>query len=410
MVAKLLPFCGSVTGHDSTIVAYLAYFLLSFLISIVFLPTPSISSCACLIRRAFFSDVPLTNRLQIIRHVASIASFFPVILALAPIDFVIALLYSVFRRPAPPIFICGTPRSGSTMLHRLLIESSSELYGVTHFEWRYPSLLFQLICQFTGLKRLFSDRNYWATSSIGSTLSQMHPNTLGDYEEDAILFEERVGCHPYQFLHLPYSSLNSYYSRFNQPLSGNFFSVRSKLNRLYRFTNILLSPLKFPARRFVSKEVATNERLDFLYENYPGSRFIIITRNPVNYLSSLRPLLEMSTISKTSSHKHLSDPNWWPSWYEWLVWQANLVMCFFRSRSLIVQPRVIHVSYEALTKSPRAELHRIFLFLGLPEDALFKRVLDEFEAAQMTRRRGYEYTPVVVTQSDFAEFINEFYC
>ena len=387
----------------------LSYGLLSFILSFLFLPTPSFGALADLLSRALRPRLCSQARISLFRHLVGTVSFLPVCLAFAPLDILLALVFSLYRPSAPPVFICGTPRSGSTLLHRLLIQSSPKLFGMTHFEWRYPSLVFQIIATISGAKSLASSKSYWKKSPVSNVVSRMHPNSMGDYEEDAILFEERVGFHPYQFLHLPVDNLIQSHTLLPTHAKAGFFSRRAKLFRLYRFTCFILRPLKNSATVFVSKEVASNDKLNSLYDFYPNSRFIVITRHPSHYLSSLKPLLEMSTISKTSSRSHLSDSAWWTSWYDWLCRQANWAANFYSAHALDSSKRVIHVNFESLIDDPRREMNRLFDFLNLPVDSHFDAVIASFESKQAKRDRGYDYVTVPYDPADYAFFLDVFY-
>lgn len=342
-------------------------------------------------------------------HIGSLVLYFPVHLLVLPIDFCVAIIARNILRPSPPVFICGTPRSGSTLLHRLLIDSSSDLFGITHFEWRYPSFLLQLILTLAGIKQWRSKSNYWQDSPVQDTVAKMHPNTLGDYEEDAILFEERVGYHPYQFLHAPVSSLNSRLAFSSLPQSSSPFCLRKRLVRLYWITLCGLYPLKYPSKVFVSKEVASNDKLEDLYRQFPGSRFIVITRSPSGYLSSLRPLLELSTLTKTLSDSHIRDCHWWPSWYNWLAQQAAFVTNFYLNHADQEPCRVLHVRFEDLMEAPRLQLNRIYSFIGLKDTIRLESVIADFEASQARRKRGYDYRPVYFEPADFSSYENLFY-
>ncbi|MFM7675134.1 MAG: sulfotransferase family protein [Synechococcus sp.] len=319
----------------------------------------------------------------------------------------LSVLSKLLSGPAAPVFICGTPRSGSTLIHRLLIESSKDLYGITHYEWRYPSICLQFILALTGIKSLRTSRSYWSGTAVSETASKMHPNCLGDYEEDAILFEERCGHHPYEYLHFPYDSLNSKFSLEPQRGGWNSYPIRRRIMRFFKMYCRSLSLLKHPARRFVSKEVASNERLGLLSEHFPGAYFIVITRHPGDYMSSLLPLLQVSTQAKTDSKAHLDDPAWWPSWYFWLSEQARNVSFFYQE----MRPagNVIHVRFEDLVDNPRACIDRVLDFIGATPRSDYESFMSRFESGQASRARGYCYDPIKLDHNDFSEFIETFY-
>lgn len=231
---------------------------------------------------------------------------------------------------------------------------------------------------------------------------------MGDYEEDAILFEERIAHHPYQNLHSPEPGTLDYFSLISEGDSG-YFSIKAHLERIYYFCVNSLSTLKYPASRFVSKEVASNEKLTSLKNRFDGSKFIVITRHPDSYLSSLKPLLRLSTISKTGNSYFEESNEWWNSWYSWLVRQASEVTHFYRTNYSDINSRVLHVSFESLLRNPDSEMKRIFDFLGLPINTEFIETINSFQKSQSSRKRGYDYEPINYSKEDYSEFLSIFY-
>ncbi|MFY8149733.1 MAG: sulfotransferase family protein [Prochlorococcaceae cyanobacterium] len=379
------------------------YLLFGFVLCLIFSAAPVWGSVGRLVPALLDRSLQPEARWNLLRHLFSLVAYAPLALLLLPIDFLAACVSRRLFSCVHPVFICGTPRSGSTLLHRLLIESCPEFYGYTHFEWRYPSLSIQVFAQLTGLKSIASDRNYWSGSPVEHVVSRMHPNKLGDYEEDAILFEERCGHHPYQFLHLPRYRLNFAFSQHSSNASSG------RLARFYSFVISSLSLLKPANSLFLSKEVASNERLPALSKRFSSSKFIVITRRPSSYLSSLRPLLELSTLSKTGSRAHLEDPEWWPTWYEWLVGQANMAARFYASFSLSHPERICHVRFEDLLADPRSEILRILDFCGLPPSPEFESIMSRHISSQEARARGYDYGPVDHDPFDYDLFYRVFY-
>ena len=381
--------------------------LIAYLIYSLVFPIPYWPSFFRLFRYLFSSRLKLCSRLRLFRHLLSLSLYSFVGFIFLPADLAFYAYSRLFLPWKSPVFICGTPRSGSTLLHRLLIASSPELFGVTHLEWRLPSVTLQLLLSSFGLKHTLSLRNYWASSPVSEAVSRMHSASLGDYEEDAILFEERSGHHPYQYLHVPLDALNSKFSRGIHEGGVSSAFAESRLLFFFRFFVRSLSVVKRPALRFVSKEVASNQRLEGYYQHEPGAKFIVITRAPSSYLSSLKPLLDLSTQSKTSSSCHFASEDWWCGWYSWLVWQANLSAKFYTRYSR--SGRVLHVRYEDLVSQPEVTLRHLLDFLDAPPSSDFQSFIDSFVRSQSARKRGYTYPSISYSPGDYEFFNDTFY-
>lgn len=364
---------------------------------------------------SFFRLAPLVlrkglswpRRSRLVRHLSSLFAYSIPGFFLLPVDVFIFCFRSWFYPPAAPVFICGTPRSGSTLLHRLLIRSSEDFYGLTHYEWRYPSVVLQLLSGLTGLKGYLSRQDYWSNSADSSVVSKMHPNVFGDFEEDAIVFEERCAHHPFQYLHMP--EINCV-EKFSTGLESGGWTTKSMRRRMLNFYQVILSSLsllKLPASRFVSKEVASNERLHDLMRVFPDSRFIVITRQPSEYLSSLKPLLQLSTKTKTSSENYIHTEAWWKNWCTWLAFQAENVACFYEEMNDSGQ--VIHIDFNALVANPSREISKILKFTKSSPRWDFNTYFQQFEQKQSERTRGYVYNPAEYDSALFEHFNSIFY-
>ena len=371
---------------------------------------PSWLSVLSMTRSLITTNSVRAERLSFSLHLFSLIIYFPMQLLFLPCDVIIVTILALIRKtPVNPIFICGSPRSGSTLLHRLLLSTSDDLYGITHLEWRFPSISLQLLLRLTGIKTYLSTLNYWENSPARDVIAKMHPNSLGDYEEDGILFEERIGFHPYQFLHFPHDSLNISNSFSVIAGTSHFLSLSKRMQRFYHFIVLSMGLLKGRSRFFVSKEVASNDKLHYLSKQFPRARFIVITRKPSSYISSLRPLLGLSTYSKTGSESHYSDPSWWSSWYFWLRQQSEHLSHFYLHTSLCQPAKVLHLRYEDLISDPLKELMRIHTFLGIDLTPQFEATIEKFVESQSCRVRGYTYPQLSISDFDFELFNKTFY-
>lgn len=389
----------------------LFYLLLSFILSTFIFPIPPWDRVVYLLRKIISNRYRAGIGFSLFKYVCSTSIYYLVHVIVLPLDLLIACFCFVFNRNVmSPVFICGTPRSGSTLLHRSIIDSSSRFYGFSHFEWRFPSVTLQILASISGLKKWISIKNYWGNTPYSDVVSKMHKAKLGDHEEDAILFEERCCHHPYVYLHAPFDDIisASWFTRRKGSFS-NFFSIESRMARVYLLVIFSLSILKGRNKNFISKEVASNDKLSLINSLFPRSKFIIITRHPSCYLSSLRPLLELSTNSKVYPDTFVCNAKWWDSWYQWLVRQADSVADFYAHLNVLQPHRVLHIKYEDLVSNPRDELMTIAKFLGSIEINSLENVILSLEHSRMHRVRGYDYEMLEFNQKDFVKFEHTFH-
>jgi hypothetical protein len=207
-------------------------------------------------------------------------------------------LYSSYRRqPVRPIFIFGQPRSGSTLLHRTLARDTARFVAIRHLEWRFPYITVQKLMTWLGLDRWAAARSYWSDSEEGRRAARMHPNTLYDFEEDGIFFEECFLCHYFVLFRFPFvdllSSLDDF-SRLSPRHRRHVLAVHRKV-----LQKILYLRHASETQFYLSKEVESMTKMAEIAGLYPDATFITAARRSDEFLSSLLALIESSTRSKT---------------------------------------------------------------------------------------------------------------
>jgi omega-hydroxy-beta-dihydromenaquinone-9 sulfotransferase len=208
------------------------------------------------------------------------------------------LLYPSYQRQqVRPVFIFGQPRSGSTLLHRTLARDSERFIAIRHLEWRFPYITLQKLFARFGLDQWAAKKSYWADSDEGRRAASMHPNTLYDFEEDGIFFEECFLCHYFILFRFPYvdllSSLDDF-STLSPRDRKHILATHKKVVQKIRYLR-QASDTQF----YLSKEVESMTKMPEIADLYPDATFLTSARYSEEYLSSLLALIEHSTRSKT---------------------------------------------------------------------------------------------------------------
>lgn len=393
--------------------ALLATGVLSGVILTFFSPTPYWPEWFRLVWLTVFDDhLSVKAKKKICGFMLSAAVFWPVGILMRLID-EIALIFLACQKDdqIQPIFIIGTPRSGTTLIHRLLIQSSVDLFGITHLQWRYPSFLLHWILAVSKLDVVLGSADYWASKGNRDTkaISSMHPNLLGDYEEDAILFEERLCRHLYMYLHVPIESVYRPYS----PSSRQRASLINRLgdfiiNDYYSFVVRCLSGLPYNYRkRFISKEIAETCRVHSLRKRYPKSRFIVVTRKPRDFISSLKPLLSLSTMMKTDDDSHINSASWWATWERWIVEHCDQLADIHENYKS--DEAFYFVNFEEFSSNPRHIISDMIRFCAVNPRDDFNNFMADFESRQKSRQKGYSYSIIDISHLNLKRYNANFY-
>jgi hypothetical protein len=195
-------------------------------------------------------------------------------------DEIEAVCPSVLSRPIQaPVFITGMPRSGTTFLHRLILQDPSTA----------APLLFQLVYPYasrnsgmgTALRKMWVRLQLGLFRMIAPELNALHPIAV-----DAP--EECTDIHAQVFQSLRFDTM------YRVP-SYNEWLQRCGFLDAYRFHRRFLQHLdaQLPGRRWVLKSPDHLFALDDIRKVYPDARLVFVHRDPVCVLASVAKLTEV---------------------------------------------------------------------------------------------------------------------
>ena len=313
------------------------------------------------------------------------------------------ILYPDYRRrDIQPVFIIGQPRCGTTFLHRTLASDDHTFFAVRHIEWRYPFITLQKLIKVFRLDRILRNVNYWPNTEPGQLAAKMHPNTLADWEEEGIFFEEKFLHHFFIFLRFPYPELLSYVDSFpelpdqvQQRMLGTYQKVLQKVQYLRGHQ----------PRIYLSKEVTSHKRIPALLKLFPLARFVVIVRPARDFMSSLLALVRMSTISKTCVDPGLNEE--WRATFMRRMREDSLRLVSL-CMGIIPVDKLVRVSANDFTTNPDAAVHSIYQALGLAVRDEFAAYLSQVKKHQKARERGYDYDDVILDGfDDYDAFVRD---
>lgn len=355
----------------------------SYFLGLVFAPFPCWPTVFKLWRTLLFDRADATSKIRQF-------TFLILVIVRAPFWtffwYVDELLFPEYRNQLiDPVFIIGQPRCGTTLLHRTLAQDNQTFFAVRHIEWRYPFISVQKVINLLGLNKWLEKVDYWPKSQAGQMASKMHKNRLSDWEEDGIFFEENFLHHFFIYLRFPYPDL--------LPHLDAYATLRLEdQQRMLEMHHKVLKKVSFlrgaQGRFYLSKEVTSHNKLPALAARYPSARFIVVTRESGKFMSSLMPLVRMSTWSKTGI-----DPLTLPNWEDSMLTRMrsdslNLVeLC----EKVIPLERQTRVSASDVMVNVVDSISIIYRELGLVASREFVNYLTELEVNQEDRERGYEY-------------------
>jgi hypothetical protein len=277
---------------------------------------------------------------------------------------------------APPIFILGYWRSGTSHLHNLLSFDPAftcpSAYQVTfphHFVYSQP----------WGLK-LF---NYLTPGKRPMDNVAFYGDT--PHEEEMAL-TALTGVSPYMRIMFPVTASNGYSAIDPAKLPPGALSTWEGAFRLF------MKKLSFSkGRRIVLKSPPHLGRLPVLLKMFPGAKFVHITRNPYAVYQSFQKNWRRG---HALSHLQKPDPRVIDATI--LSWYTELFGLFERDRGLIPAGDFHELRFEGLEKAPRDSLAAIYQALGLPDfDRFWGKVAGYLDSIAGYKKNTYTLTEEV---------------
>jgi omega-hydroxy-beta-dihydromenaquinone-9 sulfotransferase len=254
---------------------------------------------------------------------------------------------------APPIFILGYFRSGTTHLHNLLscdptftCPTAYQVMFPHHFVYSQPWGM-RIFNYLTPGKRPMDNVPYYGASP--------------DEEEKALA--ALSGVSPFFRVLLPAAANDDYTALDPRQLTPEALASWTEAFRIF------MKKISFSKnRRIVLKSPLHLGRIPLLLEMFPGAKFIHITRNPyVVYLSFHKNWRRGHALS------HLQKPDARVIDELILSWYTDLFALFERDRKLIPPGDLHELRFEDLEKFPRECLERLYQELRLPDFERFWR-------------------------------------
>jgi hypothetical protein len=300
------------------------------------------------------------------------------------------ILFPAYRKQPirQPIFIIGSPRSGTTFLHRLLFKDSNTFTAFTVWELLIaPSITqrkfvwslvvlgrlvgFPIRRVVTGINRLFNHNQQKAA----------HVFKINAIEEDThILFhswtsEMMLALYPYPDEVMPYFFFDRDIPVWKQRKIMNFYKNMIK-RHLYAHggDKILLS-----------KNPSHSSKVAALTETFPGARFINLVRTPLEAMPSMLDYLSYEW-------KIFCDPlepyPFKEEFFKVLKYFYLHPVEFFKGR----EDRCSLVKYEQLVQHPDKVVDELYAWMALDYSAQFREIVAQETIAARSYKSQHKYS------------------
>ncbi|MBT8401146.1 MAG: sulfotransferase [Rhodothermia bacterium] len=283
-----------------------------------------------------------------------------------------------------PVFILGNPRSGTTLLHRLLAEDD-QFITARLYESVFPAISLRRLIRLVGSadRRLGRPLRKVVDKLVGKSFSgwtNIHSTGLFDVEEDEQLFVY-AAMSPVLALLFP----------FFDEIGSVSYADRLPPKQRERLMRYYVSSLRrqlygSSSQTLLVKSTATTGRLAATLDVVPDMRIIHILRHPLDALASL---LSMYRASWERLVPQVADD---PRVYRQL---ASLFAGYYRYRMLFLDDlppeRVCEIAYDELVADPRTTIEYVYDHFRLDISPGFEQVLDAATRSESSYRSGHHY-------------------
>jgi hypothetical protein len=253
-----------------------------------------------------------------------------------------------FTPAAPPIFVIGHWRSGTTYLHNLLCQDAQFGY-ISTLQSMAPEVMF---VGHDALHRLFGGR-----APTKRPMDNMLVSIDTPQEEEMALASQSLYSTYHQWWFPRHAT--HYFERYALQEGISRRDARRWAELYQRLVQKLT--VRNNGRRIVLKNPSNTGRIRALLEAFPGAKFIHIYRNPYDVFVSTQhlyrktlPSIQLESISEAEINDNI------------LQFYRALMCKYLRERELIPAGDLVEVRFEDLERDPLDEMRRVYQTLDLP--------------------------------------------
>lgn len=263
---------------------------------------------------------------------------------------------------SPPIFILGHWRSGTTYLHRLMLQDKNFGY-ISSFQAFFPqgSIGTSEVIQ-SQLKKIWPEVRMMDNVTYSPDVPEEEEYALANMQHFSFY---NCWCFP--------KKMRASYKE-SVLLDGISESHQNKFRKT--FINILKkATFIWGGKRLVVKNPANTARIPMLLSMFPDAKFIHIYRSPYdtycstkNFYKKLLPLYQLQDVSEQEIQENI------------FIFYRELMDRYFDTVNMIPPENFIEIKYEDFEQNELEELRRIYTYLNIPgfEEAKenFKKYID----------------------------------
>ncbi|MFN8257303.1 MAG: sulfotransferase [Bacteroidales bacterium] len=283
-----------------------------------------------------------------------------------------------------PVFLIGHPRSGTTFIHRFLIDFQADFRGM---------LLWEMILPYISLRKLLKKRIEYFNMAGRKNLynPDIHKTGLKEAETDdvALFFKSFEGL----FFWLYFRAFNHFKNaeELELDLIQNIQVKKSLLYLKKVHSRNLLQSNNFDNRAF-SKSFSLIMDIEEIFQIFPDSKIILLIRNPMEVIPSSISLIS-GLMDKLYAFKKM-DPDLQKRFYE-NIYQASVL--FYKSLDKVLtnniefKDKMILINYPEIKNNFSATMFKLIDFLSINKTVDMMEKISSQEITQKAYSSRHSY-------------------
>lgn len=285
-----------------------------------------------------------------------------------------------------PVFVVGHARSGTTLLHRLMVSDPGYFSFFLLYELLFPSLLQKRFLRALGsvdrafFRSFFTKKLIAAEDEALEGARDMHHVGLFVPEEDDFVLTASCVASTWVALFPGMPEFDVYYvDEWPDPR-------RRRIMRAYADGVRRQLCLRGPNKIHCSKNPSYSGRVESLIEEFPDARFVVMMRDPREAIPSLLKMLQKTWRSQGWSEARIERS------IEALI--ANSVHTYLHPLEVLTkhpETQWIMVDYRDLVARPKATVQTIFSALDLTMTPAIASALDAEQRRARPHHSSHRY-------------------
>ncbi|WP_334000672.1 sulfotransferase [Burkholderia cepacia] len=278
-----------------------------------------------------------------------------------------------------PLVIVGLPRTGTTLLQRLLAVDP-RFHTAAWWETRYPAPL-------AGETLAEPAVRIARAQAEVATMIDCIPQILTIHPLDAMLADE-------EFMLMEHSFVCAMDSYANVPRYTAWLA-RQDLTPVYTYLKRMLQFLQWqkaqrgvaPATRWLLKTPQHLHALDVLCRVFPRAQVVLTHRDPAQTIPS------MASMAHTLWQMYADDPDPLAVGAQWNAGMARAIGAAMAARDALPAGRFLDVRFEDTVSNPLGVAEAVYAFAGLPLDARRRTAMTDWMARNgRDKRAAHDYS------------------